>query len=60
MALARTLKGPKRMERKTENKLKIYKCHQIKCRTHTHTHRHTNVPEAEKIKKRERETEKTI
>lgn len=36
----RTQKGPKRMERKAENKLKIYKCHQIKCRTHTLTHTH--------------------
>lgn len=57
----RTQKGPKRMERKAENKLKIYKCHQIKCRTHTHEHTHiksqTNVPEAEKIKK-ERKSER--
>lgn len=43
------------MERKTENKLKIYKCHQIKCRTHTHTHKETNKCGRKNKKQKRRE-----
>lgn len=48
------------MERKAENKLKIYKCHQIKCRTHTltHTHKEPNkCARGRKNKKKERKSE---